>query len=201
MPSSRQSSRSHWRLVQSSLIQFRRQEILHLTKHCPATASHPHIPCQQSLHLRYVVTYTLMSITNRSQEIISTATREYFTPDLARRLNALATYTDSSSCSFSLYNLNLTLASWGAKGYGPSNLSESLCINNVPVTVWIVGEVIANNFYKDGQPRRKPGILVRPLLEEDFHKASRVLTDLSQPPVSTSNLITFLVYVQRTHSS
>ena len=47
--------------------------------------------------------------------------------------------------------------------------------------MWITGEVVAVYFSKDGVPVRKPGILVRPLMEEDFRIVKDILEQYSTP--------------------
>ena len=53
------------------------------------------------------------------------------------------------------------------------------------MTFWIFGEVERVHFItKDGQPPRKPGINVIPLLTKDMDCARTIVRTLSNPPLS-----------------
>ncbi|GJE91874.1 hypothetical protein PsYK624_080250 [Phanerochaete sordida] len=117
----------------------------------------------------------------RASRGITLDTRDYFTPRLVERLNSLCYYVNPETTCYSLRTLPIIDLAWGQTGTGRSDASEYLCKDDKPVTLWIVGEIVAPNFAKDGVPRRKAGVLIRPLLEEDFRKAVAVMNSYSLP--------------------
>ena len=119
------------------------------------------------------------------KQIVTTNTRSYFNTRLAQRLNALVQYADAATATYAVRELPFGELHWGLGQYVNEDTSALVCIRDKRVTTWIVGEIIALNFVKEGVATRKAGLIVRPLLQEDLGIASRMLQDLSQPKIST----------------
>lgn len=117
-------------------------------------------------------------------QLITRETREFFTPELARRLNILVHWANDATACYSVKNLPVGLLKWGKEGYGHEDLSEYMCIQEKPVTVWIVGELVVPNFVKDGFANRHPGVLIRPFLQTDYTKCVDIIGRYSKPKPS-----------------
>lgn len=71
--------------------------------------------------------------------------------------------------------------SWGPVGSGYPDRSEFLELNGHRLMVWAVCEVIWSRFVFQGRGVRKARVFFRPLLDEDFARAQRLLTHYSRP--------------------
>lgn len=112
---------------------------------------------------------------------ISTDTREYFEPELVQRLNVLNNYFKVASSCVTLHTFPFDRVTWGPIGTGQNDKSDFLMFNGQPIMVWTVAELLYPNFNRQGVSLRKPGVLFRPLLDEDFNVALRILNTMSCP--------------------
>lgn len=83
--------------------------------------------------------------------------------------------------TYSLDNLDFPLK-FGAKASGADDCYKFICIDKDPVKVWIVGEVQALGFKKEGFNARRAAILINPFRDEDRLRMKDILCKLSFPP-------------------
>ncbi|KAJ3475233.1 hypothetical protein NLI96_g11969 [Meripilus lineatus] len=86
--------------------------------------------------------------------------------------------------TYSLDNLDFPLK-FGAKASGADDCYKFICVENDPVKVWIIGEVQAVGFKKEGFNARRAAILINPFRDEDRLRMKDILCKLSFPPDQT----------------
>jgi hypothetical protein len=120
---------------------------------------------------------------------VSTTTRPYFCEPLVTRINRLS---DCCRPAHRIYALPQTCnvpLQWGTTNAGNPNPYLHVCVDNDPVTIWLVGELAAFE-YKDatypscGLSRTRVGI--QPLLDGHATVANSLCQTFSSPvPTST----------------
>lgn len=158
------------------------QEVAQTSSGTVATTMQDHFPqihadTAVSLHPSRRIVLLCLQCT----QLITTHTRDYFSAKLARRLNTLVQWGNEATSCFSVKMLPVGTLKWGKEGYGPDDVSEFLCVDDKPVTLWIAGEVVVPSFVKDGYGKRKAGLLVRPLLQSDYIKCNKIINRFSKP--------------------
>lgn len=114
-------------------------------------------------------------------EGITVATRSYFEEDLARRLQKLNQYLNLSTGCATLATVPLDKLKWGPVGNSRPDRSEFLELNGNRLMLWAIAEVVVPNFKAHGNNLRKPQLLFRPLLDDDFACAQTLLNQYSRP--------------------
>lgn len=92
---------------------------------------------------------------------ITTETREYFDFSLVERLNTLNAYFKAESACVTLQTFPSASVCWGTVDPGRADKSEFLMLNNQPLLVWAVAELVFPNFTRQGVTLRKPGCTVQ----------------------------------------
>lgn len=112
------------------------------------------------------------------------AYRSYFRPYIVTRLNKMLNYSNPSTSCYSVHHVPENIH-WGMPGGGIDDMSEYYCVNNKPVKLWIIGEVIKSWFRdQEGYNPRQVSITVQPLVHSDFMKLNTWLSREGVPPPS-----------------
>ncbi|KAJ3556736.1 hypothetical protein NM688_g1859 [Phlebia brevispora] len=117
------------------------------------------------------------------QEVLITLTDyAYFNDTLVKRLNNFLQYNNLQNVCYAIHELPVTNLYWPASKQSPQDHSDVMHIDSKPVVVWLIGEVILPHFSKGECNARKPGLLLKPLLQADLDAANGVLRNNSLPP-------------------
>ncbi|KZT08014.1 uncharacterized protein LAESUDRAFT_758132 [Laetiporus sulphureus 93-53] len=108
-----------------------------------------------------------------------------YTQKFAKRISNLGDYV---SIAHNIYGIRKLPASstWGAGMNEPT-----LCINNEPVVVYIVGEIVNSSFLFTREPKKQATMTVNPLRSIDLHAANSLIRRISEwreddsPPPTT----------------
>lgn len=106
------------------------------------------------------------------------------TSALAGRLNNMIMYLNEDAAHYPLRLFPFKDMKWGMTDEGGKTVqTDILCVKSVPVRLWIVGELVAQKWMETGYNARKPGVMIRPLLEDDSRTARTILDNMSTPKV------------------
>ena len=104
--------------------------------------------------------------------------------ELASRLNSIIMYLNEDASHYPLWLFPFQDMKWGMTDEGGKTVqTDILCVKSVPVRLWIVGELVAQKWMETGYNARKPGVMIRPLLEDDSRTARTILDNMSTPKV------------------
>jgi hypothetical protein len=122
---------------------------------------------------------------------VSTTTRPFFHEPLVTRINRLSDCFRPENRIYALPKICDVPLQWGTTNAGKPNPHLHVCVDNDPVTIWMVGELAAFEYKDDSYPacglsRTRVGI--QPLLDSHATTANKLCQTFSSPVPSSSSL-------------
>ncbi|OBZ73355.1 hypothetical protein A0H81_07235 [Grifola frondosa] len=106
----------------------------------------------------------------------------YLPNDLMKCMGSFLTFKDPNSGRYAACEVP-SHAAFPAETHNDDGICKFLCINKVPVTVWIVGRVKSLWFYSPaGEPRDRVNVGIRPLRDVDQAALVSLLNGRAAPP-------------------
>lgn len=96
------------------------------------------------------------------------------------RFNRLACFVSQASAIYALGSLPLQL-DWGKTPDGSFDNTKFICFDEKPIRVWVLSDILAVSFMKNGNFRLSAGVRFRPILQNDRVRLAEIEAGLTLP--------------------